>query len=70
MTPLELNLLHMNIPRVEAKREILTRNMEGKLNGDYVYNLILMATDDEEQAAKAQTNFYMNEMRAGRTPEV
>ena len=60
----------MNIPRIEAKREILSRNTEGRLTGDYVYNLILMATDDEDLAGKAQTNFYMNEMRSGKTPEV
>tara|TARA_R110000824_G_scaffold348452_1_gene535200 strand:- start:65 stop:247 length:183 start_codon:yes stop_codon:yes gene_type:complete len=60
----------MHIPRVQAKREILARNIEGKLTGEYVYNLILMATDDEEKADKAQTNYYMNEMRAGRTPEI
>ena len=60
----------MQIPRVEAKREILTRNADAGLSGEYVYNLILMATDDEDLAGKAQTNYYMNEMRAGRTPEV
>tara|TARA_Y100000310_G_C20661506_1_gene805053 strand:+ start:2249 stop:2431 length:183 start_codon:yes stop_codon:yes gene_type:complete len=60
----------MHIPRVQAKREILARNIEGKLTGEYVYNLILMATEDEDLAGKAQTNYYMNEMRAGRTPEV
>lgn len=61
----------MHIPRVQARREIATWNAtNGKLTGERIFHLVLAATEDEDEADKQRARYFMDEMRAGRTPEV
>ena len=65
LDPLQCKLLYMEIPRVMARRELRTRNMKVPLVSDKLFDLILLATGDEDQADKAKTSFIMEQMKSG-----
>lgn len=54
------------MPRLQAKRDL----EEGKWRtADQLYDLVLAATEDEEQAAEAFRKRRHAELRSGATPE-
>ena len=55
----------MEIPRIIARRELRARNMKAPLDSDKVFNLIFLATGNEDQADKAKTDFIMEQMKSG-----
>ncbi len=55
----------MEIPRVMARRELRARSVKTPLDSDRVFNLILLATGNEDQADRAKTDFIMEQMKSG-----
>ena len=54
---------------MRALEEIRQRQIHGTPTGDYVYNLYLAATGDEDSADRAESQFLLAQIRAGALKE-
>ena len=53
LPPWKKAALAAGIPMIEARRQLADTNVSAALNAEGIYDLVLAATDDEEQARKA-----------------
>ena len=65
-----VRLLHSDLPRLLAERELRGRSEQTDLSSGYVYELVLRATGDEDQADKAAAGYVKRELDANRTPNM
>lgn len=69
LSPGDQLALYEAIPRIRAIRELDTRRAKGELSSDAFYSLILAATNDQERADSARTEWIAARLRAGIKPE-
>lgn len=65
----EVKLLHDQLPKLKAQKELEERKARADIDGDRVYSLLIEATGDEELADKTRANYLAAQMKAGLTPE-
>lgn len=63
LTPSQIKLLQMGIPRVLAKREMLDRNARSSMDEDRLHRLVYDIYEDEDKANKAVANFVINKAK-------
>jgi len=58
-----------NMPRLEAKRVRQQLQLGGnRISADYLYDLVLLETGDEDEASRAAAELMSAELKAGLTP--